>query len=143
MAEERSREIFGNQTMNQKIHKRIKKIKDELNNLYSEFREDTLILQAQLEQGIIPDNLSKAQFRKIVSEQINILNRDVIDRLFLEKLEILETPKRTNQNKKKHQTTIGSIGKLASKIRGKQMSKTEKEMILDILKGLNDDINKQ
>jgi hypothetical protein len=81
----------------QTMTKRINNIKAELVKLFKEFKAETMIMECHLDNNDIPKGLTKEQYKKIIRERNNLINRDTVDRLFLQKMGILKT---TTKNRK-------------------------------------------
>ena len=120
------------------MQKRIQTIKRELEKLYNEFKSHALLMECHLDNNDIPEGVSKIKFRKMVSEHKNLMNRNTIDRLFLEKMGILETPKRKSKNPKSKTNVLSNMGKLATKVRTSSGSLSDDERT--ILKNIIDDL---
>jgi hypothetical protein len=122
-----------------KLEKQIQKVKREMQNLFEEYKREALLEEIALENNNIPQQYSKAQFKKIVSVKKNFTKRNTLDRLFLEHLEILPTIKKNkDKSKKKSGSAISSVAKMAQKIRNLQnLSEQEADIIQTLIKDLN------
>ena len=124
--------------MNKKLEQQIKKVKQELKKLQDIYNENALLSEIALERNEIPDGISKAQYKREVSVKKNFSKRGVVDRLFLESLDILPTIKKAKKKSKSNNTSpINTVAKFAMKIKKlESISEQEQEIIKSLLKDL-------
>lgn len=124
--------------MNKKLEQQIKKVKQELKKLHDVYKETALMSEIALERNEIPDGMSKTEFKKEVNIKKNFAKRGVVDRLFLESLDILPTIKKSKKKFKSNNTSpINTVAKFAMKIKKLEiMSEQEQEIIKSLLKDL-------
>lgn len=127
--------------MTSKIKDKVSKLKRDLNALLKELKHEVLLMEIALENNKIPEGISKAQYKKQLSKYRSIVNRNTIDRIFLESMDIIHTIKHKKTKNKKTNSKLNNVARLVSKVKTiTDLSQQDKDIIRELMKDIDDKI---